>query len=310
MDAINLSASKKQMREKVETPPETDLTSLLDLQDFFSAELVNQGTAYRRAFIPLTEGLGLGSPRTMMPKLQYIERNDVLLNTHETPQLEAKHSDGAALFTERPPFESGMPTKILPPKPPVLKSENRLAEVIDSATATNKEPAFETEKEERFFGSANSITVTPPPLPRPALFKRLMAGTIDQVFVLLIWTALIVLTSNMINNFTTGFSLEILSDFNSPKFQRMATLEFIGAWLGYLGFSLLISKRTFGMWVWSMNVSYGDKIEENYFLRKAMRIFWTFIFSAPLIPTLVLIIHKNGRNILDVLSGTSVYDAN
>ena len=56
MDAINLSTSKKQSREKVETPPETDLTSLLDLQDFFSAELVNQGTSYRRAFIPLTEG--------------------------------------------------------------------------------------------------------------------------------------------------------------------------------------------------------------------------------------------------------------
>ena len=45
MDAINLSTSKKQSREKVETPPETDLTSLLDLQDFFSAELVNQGTS-------------------------------------------------------------------------------------------------------------------------------------------------------------------------------------------------------------------------------------------------------------------------
>lgn len=304
-----MSASKKQTSEKIGTQPETELTSLLDLQEFFSAELVNQGTAYRRAFIPLTEGLGLGSPRTIMPKLKYTERNDVLLNSNESTEPQARRAEVAALFTERSSLEPTVTTKPLPPKLPVFKPENRLAEVMDSASSMNKETVSETQNEDRFFDSENSIIVTPPPLPRPSLFKRLMAGTIDQVFVLLIWTALIVLTSNIINNFATGFSLEILSDFNSPKFQRMATLEFIAAWLGYLGFSLLVSKRTFGMWVWSMRVSYGDKMEENYFLRKAMRIFWTFIFSAPLIPAIVLIIHKNGRNILDVLSGTSVYDA-
>lgn len=111
------------------------------------------------------------------------------------------------------------------------------------------------------------------------------------------------------SDFTTGFSIDVLTDFGQPKFQRIAVLEFAAAWFGYLGVSFLIAKRTFGMWVWSIGVSYGDKEEENYTMRKAMRIFWTFLFSAPIIPSAILVIQKNGRNILDVLSGTNVYDA-
>lgn len=296
MDLRNQQSSKKKNSQKPNVGEQPELHNLLDLQEFLTSELIEQGTAYRRAFIPITEGLGLDSPRNIQPKIE------------TAPETAPKILEATVNAIVPEP-------QISKPTPPPLSSpnrtnENRLAEVMDSSHQTSEANFFENKAEEPQFEIDSSTNVQPPPLPRPSFFKRMLAGVIDQVFVLFIWTGMIVLTSNLLSDFSTGFSIDIITDFSQPRFQRVAVLEFAASWLGYLGFSLLIFKRTFGMWVWSIGVSYGDKLEENYTLRKAMRIFWTFIFTAPIVPTILLVIRKNGRNILDVLSGTNVYDSN
>lgn len=308
------SQGKRKNRAKTTQPPETEIQFLNELQEFLSEELIEQGTAYRRAFIPLTEGLGLESPVNLIPKIKPTEEIPEKLQQPE-PKLQVKNL--IPQTTEEKHFSYELDeTRNQPPHLNLKqdKAENRLAEVMDPPPLAEKENSVEppaiVRKLEVLSASDRRDNVQPPPLPRPSIFKRLLAGIIDHVFVLLIWTGLIVFTSNWLNGFTSGFSIEILTDFGQPKFQRIAILEFAAAWFGYLGFSLLIARKTFGMWVWSIGVSYGDKVEENYTMRKAMRIFWTFLFSAPIIPSIFLVIHRNGRNILDVLSGTNVYDSN
>ena len=296
MDLQNQPSSKKKTTQKANLAQPSELANLLDLQDFLTSELIDQGTAYRRAFIPITEGLGLDSPRNIKPKIE--------IEPEPAPVI----VEAAVKSTEQEPQVSrSTPPPLVTPH---RLNENRLAEVMESNHEKPEAQFFETKNETPQFEINGSSNIQPPPLPRPSLFKRVLAGVIDQVFVLFIWTGMVVLTSNLLNDFSTGFSIDVITDFSHPRFQRIAVLEFAAAWLGYLGFSLLIFKRTFGMWVWSIGVSYGDKVEENYTLRKAMRIFWTFIFSAPIAPSILLVIRKNGRNILDVLSGTNVYDSN
>jgi len=311
---IQSNTKRKKTAQPVQAnpPPFNDLT---ELQDFLSNELIEQGTAYRRAFIPLTDGLGLESPKNYTPKFKSPERDEIhqkessnnIIETISAPQTPETLS-----FNKEAPIT---PKKTAPPplKLDNKMAENRLAELMAPPATLQSEPAFEPEEKSvqlQVNSASDQQTMPqPPPLPRPSIFTRLLAGIIDHVFVLLIWTGIIVLTSNLMSDFTTGFSIDVLTDFGQPKFQRIAVLEFAAAWFGYLGVSFLIAKRTFGMWVWSIGVSYGDKEEENYTMRKAMRIFWTFLFSAPIIPSVILVIQKNGRNILDVLSGTNVYDA-
>lgn len=314
----NQIQSRGQKKNKSKAPQATQIEShvLNELQEFLSEELIEQGTSYRRAFIPLTEGLGLESPLNLTPKIEINEELTKLPQKSETKSSRAEITFSENTEATRLNYEwdnskqSSVPTTLKPEKP----IENRLAEVMDPPPIAEKIQTVEVQNTshrlEVLSASDRKTQSQPPPLPRPSIFKRLLAGIIDHVFVLFIWTALIVFTSNWMNEFTTGFSIQILTDFGQPKFQRIAILEFAAAWFGYLGFSLLIARRTFGMWVWSIGVSYGDKIEENYTMRKAMRIFWTFLFSAPIIPSILLIIHRNGRNILDVLSGTNVYDSN
>lgn len=314
MEQKHLGGTKKRKTNINETKDHSHLAPLLDLQDFFSDELIDQGTAYRRAFTPLTEGLGLESPRQIKPKI-ILEEIEIPVETPkvEIPALEEniQQKPLVELNTDKP-FKIQVTS--LRNSPTISKvdlrgNDNRLAEVMDFPTTSPQADFFDSKIEPPSFELEPPSANHPPPLPRPSMFKRLLAGIIDQVFVLLIWSVMIVITSNLFNNFSTGFSIEIIADFSHPKFQRIAILEFAAAWLGYLGFSLLIFKRSFGMWVWSLGVSYGDKLEENYTLRKAMRIFWTFLFSAPIVPSIFLAIRKNGRNILDVLSGTNIYDA-
>jgi uncharacterized RDD family membrane protein YckC len=311
---IQSNVKKKKTPQPVPGNPPS-FNGLTELQDFLSTELIEQGTAYRRAFIPLTDGLGLESPKNLTPKFKSPERQETHLNETSNNIIETinpPQPQEALIFHEEATITS---KKSSPPplKPENKITENRLAEVMEPPPMPQTAPSFDPEEKsvrlEVDSVSDKQTTPQPPPLPRPSVFTRLLAGIIDHVFVIFIWTGMIVLTSNLMNDFATGFSIEVLTDFGQPKFLRMAVLEFAAAWFGYLGFSFLIAKRTFGMWVWAIGVSYGDKEEENYTMRKAMRIFWTFLFSAPIVPSIILAIQKNGRNILDVLSGTNVYDA-
>lgn len=317
MEQQTHSQSKKKKRSQNSTSSQSDSNLLNDLQSFLSDEIFEQGTGYGRAFIPLTEGLGLESPTNLSPKIEISKQDVEVIDRPQKQIIQAPELPSEPKAAQQLSYElDNQSNKSISTvsKPDLRASENRLAEVMEPPILSNATTAVELKptppKLQVLSASDKKAQSNPPPLPRPPVIKRLLAGVIDHVFVLLIWTALIVISSNFMNDFSRGFSIEILTDFGQPRFQRMAVLEFAAAWFGYLGFSLLIARRTFGMWVWSIGVSYGDKIEENYTMRKAMRIFWTFLFSAPIIPSVVLMIHKNGRNILDVLSGTNVYDTN
>lgn len=151
------------------------------------------------------------------------------------------------------------------------------------------------------------LVSAPPALPSVSLVKRAASLFLDQVFVQTLWIVALVITSNLFSGFETGLSSGVFRGLSEPLFFRFAVLEFATIWLAYLAISLGIFNMTFGMWVWGIRISYGNQKDENYGLRKLMRILWSFAFYAPLIPSLVLVFKKNDRNVLDALSGSNLY---
>ncbi len=129
----------------------------------------------------------------------------------------------------------------------------------------------------------------------------------DQVFVQALWLIALVITSNIFSGFETGLSAGVFRNLSEPLFFRFAILEFAALWLGYLALSLGIFGMTFGMWVWGIRISYGDPRDENYGLRKLMRILWSFMFYAPVLPSLLLVFRKNDKNLVDALSGSNLF---
>ncbi|MFM8268707.1 MAG: RDD family protein [Pseudomonadota bacterium] len=148
---------------------------------------------------------------------------------------------------------------------------------------------------------------SPPPLPSASLIKRAASLFLDQVFVQTLWMIALVITSNIFSGFETGLSSDVFKSFSEPLFFRFAVLEFATLWLAYLAISLGIFNMTFGMWGGGIRISYGNQKDENYGLRKLMRILWSFLFYAPLVPSLLLVFRKNDRNLVDTLSGSNLY---
>ncbi len=155
--------------------------------------------------------------------------------------------------------------------------------------------------------SREKRSVKPPPLPSPSAVRRLFASLMDQMFVLTFFTFALVLTANLMDGFSTGFSLKVFQNFSNPAFVRLATLEFAVLWVLYFGIGVGVLDATFGMWVWGVRVSYGPKGDSGYALRKAMRVFWSVLFFAPVVPMFLLAIKRRGRNLLDTLSGSNLY---
>lgn len=151
------------------------------------------------------------------------------------------------------------------------------------------------------------VTSPPPPLPSVSLIKRASSAFLDQVFVQALWLIALVITSNIFSGFETGLSAGVFRNLSEPLFFRFAILEFAALWLGYLALSLGIFGMTFGMWVWGIRISYGDPRDENYGLRKLMRILWSFMFYAPVLPSLLLVFRKNDKNLVDALSGSNLF---
>jgi uncharacterized RDD family membrane protein YckC len=130
----------------------------------------------------------------------------------------------------------------------------------------------------------------------------------DEMFVLTVFAVAIVVMSNFLTGFSSGFSVKVFKSFTNPLFARFAMLQFAVLWAGYFAIGAGLFNATFGMWVWGMRISYGPA-DESYPLRKLMRIFWSVVFFAPIAPLLLLIPRRNGRNILDALSGSNLYMA-
>ncbi len=261
------------------------LKSVNELQAFLKDELGESEEALiSRAFTPITDGLGLESPK----------RPDPLF-----------HEKVEKVVAEPPP-----PKKL---EVPPTWVDKQIQNFLDSDSVAKEEApvAFEPKPviEEAPKTLQNTLAAAPPPLPTPpdaSLLKRAAAIAIDQVFVLTLFSLALVITSNAMNGFSSGFSFKILQSFSQPTFLRLAIIEFAVIWLGYLGICVFSMNTTFGMWVWGLRISFGDKMSENYSMRKIMRVVWSFIFCAPILPMFLLFIRKQGKNIIDILSGSTV----
>lgn len=278
------------------------LTSILDLQEFLQDEFTDAGEALlSRAFTPITSGLGLESPQK--PESQLIEKPFPF----EPPAIAEKPKESSTLVEKQ--IQNFLDSDSLPPQ-----KEKKIAEPVLMRTEIPEEKApdilsVKSASEAAPKNLYSTLQSIPPPLPEKTpvpLFRRAAAIIIDQVFVLTLFSLALVLTSNAMAGFSVGFSTKIFRDFSNPLFIRFAVLEFVTLWLGYLAVCLFAMNTTFGMWIWGLKISFGDKNSENYSMRKLMRVVWSFIFCAPVITMLLLFIRKQGKNVIDILSGSSV----
>jgi uncharacterized RDD family membrane protein YckC len=258
-------------------------TEFEGFKEFLGQEL--GGTKSPRRVTAATRGLGLESPPTR--------------------KKETVSHGPSSLVETLPP---STPEPQLPPK------QSRLATVMDTPPLEN-EPApapMPAHVPQRKVTTAELVApeapiTTPPPLPRPGPIRRLLATVIDEMFVLTLFAVVLVATANAMTGFTAGFSTQVFENFKNPAFVRIATLEFAVLWIGYFAISVGLLDSSFGMWVWGLRVSFGDRKDENFTLRRLMRVFWSVVFFAPVISLVLLAIRRRGRNILDTLSGTSLY---
>lgn len=294
------------MAEKHERKIEKNkLSSILELQEFLKDELAESSELLiSRAFTPITDGLGLESPQKREPHFpEKAFRTEIIQEADEDTLVEKqiKHFlDTPALANEESEALLSGKTeevKATPPPAPTPKAE-KAEKPVESLSEIMQVKSF-----------SHEVKYIPPPLPEPMnapLFKRAAAIIIDEIFVITLFFLALVLTSNTMTGFEVGFSTKIIQDFTNPAFVRFAVIEFAAIWLGYLAVCIFTMNTTFGMWVWGLRISFGDKNSENYAMRKMMRVIWSFIFCAPVVTMVFLFLRKQGKNVIDILSGSTV----
>lgn len=245
--------------------------TLFELQDFLESEVKDASPgAFYRSFVPLTDGLGLESPK------------------HPTPSFEQRIT----------PIEIESPT--IPP-PPKRMDVNALFD--DVALIPKHEPTPKA----GLASVIEEIQVLPPPLPTPTAMRRFFATLVDQLFVWTLFAIAIVITSNMSSGFASGFSTALIQDFLKPELLRFAVMEYAAVWVCYFTICAGLLNMTFGMWVWGIRISFGEKTDPNYWMCRMMRVVWSVVFFAPVAPLLLLAFRRKSRNLLDVLSGSNLY---
>jgi uncharacterized RDD family membrane protein YckC len=231
-----------------------------------------------------------------------------LLEDEQEKKLEGVRPITHGLGLESPLQKKAVTEPAASPKPKAdVHTPRRVATPTPIATPTPVPPPIPKQELTSFISPESTETMAPPPLPSVSLVKRAASLFLDQVFVQTLWVIALVITSNIFSGFETGLSSGVFKGFSDPLFFRFAVLEFAAIWLGYLAISLGIFNMTFGMWVWGIRISYGNQKDENYGLRKLMRILWSFAFYAPIFPSLLLMFRKNERNLVDALSGSNLY---
>jgi uncharacterized RDD family membrane protein YckC len=255
-------------KQKRSTPIEPDLGSLLELQQFIADELGdNTDTIHLQRAF---------SPLT----------NGLGL---ESPPPETIRRESNTRFENHSIIEELV--KIPVPE----RTQNRTQEIFEDA-----HPAEET-----IFGRESS-RVTPPSLPIASGMKRGLACMLDQLFVVSLFAAILLFTVKARSGFD-DIVYKNWSHFLSPLMIRFTVLEFCLVWMGYLAICLGLLERTFGMWVWGLKVQYATVDDDSQFIKKVMRIFWSFLLVAPIVTLPILWFRKNGRNLLDAFSSTTVY---
>lgn len=249
-----------------------DLATLLDLQKFLAEELAHgseNGVDVSRAFMPLTDGLGIGR---------------------------AKGS---------------------PSQKPSAASQSSQSGIVDVRSAADVVSESEAEAEAEFGSGAEygdeevlgqnfDLQKNPPPVPHVSIGRRFLAGLVDQCFIFTSALLALAITSNAMASGGTELAARFLKEFSNPAFVRSAALEYFVIWLGYLALSFGFLEMTFGMWVWGTRVAYG---EQNRFSKKVARVLAGLFFYPLIAPCLLLIIQRNGKNLVDGLTRTEIYRA-
>jgi uncharacterized RDD family membrane protein YckC len=250
-----------------------DLVALLELRELVASELDElSGNDYlQRSFRPLTDGLGLESPQ--MPEF-----------VRQAPRPAA------------PRVEKTAPVEPVE----VRRSTSPLANAIENSVPVPVErPAPVV--------VAPAPTVQPPPMPKASFYRRLFSAVMDEIFVLSLFLLALGLTLRLLSGGGFNWTFASIRNFQNSAFVRFAIMEFSTLWLSYFAVCVGILDMTFGMWVWGLRITYGKGDHEPRALRKIMRILLSFLFYAPVFPLLLLAVQRKGRNLLDLLSRTSLY---
>lgn len=307
---------------------EGELMTLVELQKFLADELASSDSTatFQRAFLPLTDGLGLESPRPRetvfapLPKPPKPETQKpapapqvppqdfgrkVQLPTPPIPSVRKAIVDGMA-FEPRPAKSNSLKVESsstsLKDREPTLLEHDELPPIDSLLKPKPRTPVLDPEPEPE----AEAPVAVPPPMPAASFFRRVQAVVIDQAFVLSLWAVALVITSRSLSRGTEPLLTRLLHDFSNPLFLRMAILEFVTLWLCYFAFGIGLLDGSFGMWVWGLRLSYGSGSRG---FKKFRRILFSLIFLAPIVTSLLLVIRVSGKNLLDWISGTKVYRA-
>lgn len=293
---------------------DSDLVALVELQQFLAEEIVgamgpDSQVDLTSAFVPLTDGLGLDSP-TEERKRVAPSAISLIGTTASTPRvLAGLMPEATSPYTTFP--EVGVPSvtdlrrtewEDETPKETVPAAEP--AALVEEAAPR---PTLSEIVGDRTDLPTKSVAV-PPPLPQVSALRRMFAGMFDIVFVLALWAFLVVATSRILGDPSQDVLTQLAANFSRRGFLRLVGYEYLGLWSLYFLICQGALDTTLGMWVWGVRVSFGERVGwATYASHKFMRMIASILFFAPIAPLLVLVVRIRGRNLLDWISGTSLY---
>jgi len=292
---------------------DTGLMSLVELQKFLADELEEAGgeSHFGRAFRPLTDGLGLaGQPKKEAPGAKVSAPKPAVPKAPaRIPVPDAtKFFDSfptetsAPLIPERPRFEP-KPEPI--PEPPRQTYRAPVpVEKIEQPTYIEREKRTET----KIAAALEPDTaLQPPPVPQATFLRRLLAGIVDQLFVLCLLGIVLVITSTVLSKEGGVLSKGLMANLQHPAYLRFAILGFATLWMSYLVLGVGVLDMTIGMWAWGLRINYPTGEGDSRFARKLMRIISSFFLEALVLPSVLLAIRVKGKNLVDMLSGSYLY---
>lgn len=311
-------------RRKVSSPllgdAEQDLMSLVDLQRFLAEELVDSvdiTTDFSRSFTPLTDGLGIHSMKIRPAEpLQRFPSELPRILQQESPERPEPESPIEEFLHESVNTPINRPEASRPTQQPVRRfvDESAVEDEFDDDTAA---PAASFRVKDQRLRKAlgelenqelpeleNAKTFTePPPLPRASLVRRAMSAIMDQVFVWTLAILSVVFVTNVLSSDSTLFSAKMVKELAQPAFVKYIVAGFAALWLAYLTLTIGILEATFGMWIWGMKIHYGS---EQRFTKKFARVGLSLLCQVAILPGLLMVFQRDGKNLIDRLSGSQV----
>lgn len=277
-----------------QNPEEKKAQLFDDLQKMITEELGEMADPnFKKAFRPLTGGLGLEPPK----------KEDVFFeNAGEQEQDIPEEGinplpEMVKMAKAATPEKKTKPAKVKPPD-----KKFNLSDALSQAKAANHQ------MKPREIPADSSPKEIPPVMPRPSVFRRILAAIIDEIFVVTLWLVAMVITLRLLTGSFVGLAATNITVVGDPQFIRFAILEFVALWFAYFAVCIGLLDMTFGMWIWGIKVGYGGDVDAATLGKKLKRTLLSFIFYAPVVPLAALVVvGHQGKNLLDILSGTTVY---